>query len=244
MGDRPTYKIHRIFKKKLRGATSPHLCSLYGIIKHDNRDAPYCVYNEHVAMQLARHFRTPVCDGVLTITAKQLAFVSLKLTIAGISLPNARESQNKRICELYPAEAAALMVFDILIGNFDRNLNMKATVATPQHRLLRGFDHSESLLGICTTPWDSIIELASKDLIVHDHPFYGKLPWHRIKEAIFDIDCHKDDYMPFHAACVHEKPFNNVPVKIQKALAASLVVRAENLKEIISKHEGKVANGE
>ncbi len=68
---------------------------------------------------------------------------------------------------------AALVAFDVFIGNGDRVRNMKASVANPQLYLFRAFDHSHALLNARRTPADSLPALASGDIIVAQHPFYG-----------------------------------------------------------------------
>lgn len=58
----PTYKIRRILKKTAAGVTQSSYCTLDAILKFDNTESSFCVYNEHVSLRLVQTFHIPVSE--------------------------------------------------------------------------------------------------------------------------------------------------------------------------------------
>ncbi|MGC8733130.1 MAG: hypothetical protein ACP5RC_12870, partial [Halothiobacillaceae bacterium] len=162
----PTYRIRRIYSRKVKGSTQASQGTLDAILKFDGEESPHCVYNELVAMRLAQTLHIPVADGVLTLTPDGQTYASLELAASGLQLPDVLESRLDDVARRYPDEAAALVAFDLLIGNFDRGNNLKAVLASPHLQLFRAFDHSHALLSVKSAPEDSIKALASDALLV------------------------------------------------------------------------------
>lgn len=234
------YRIHKI-SRKTRGAaglTSPAACTLHGILKFDGNESPHLVYNEYVALRLAQAARIPVADGVLTVAGDGLAYASLEVALPGMVLPDVLPSQLDKISIKYPRETAALLAFDIWIGNRDRGRNLKASLVTPHLPVFRAFDHSHALLNIENSPQNSLQRLSSRDLILLGHPFFGRIQkahldrWvKRIREISIDVilDC-----------CVYGRPFRTVSTTIQTSLYSVLLARAAALETIIQANMGKI----
>lgn len=233
----PIYKIHKKFKKKIIGCTNPKICSIYGVLKNNNRESPYCMYNEYVAVQLARLFKFPICDGILTIHDKQTSFVSLMLAMATLSLPDTRESQMYRLCSLYPQEVAEIFAFDMLIGNYDRGNHIKATFVSPEFPLFRGFDHSNALLGLDIDPNESLASLASNKPIIELHPFAPYVSKLNVSDAIDEMTTHRDGV---GNRCLYEEDFLGVHASLQLQLATVLTGRLDRLQEIFENSFGRM----
>ena len=103
-------------------------------------------------MRLAQTLHIPVADGVLAATGEGPAYASLEVASPDIPLPDLLQSQTVQVAEAYPDEVAALIAFDIFIGNRDRMRNIKASTVTPHIQIFKGFDHSHSLLSIEEDP--------------------------------------------------------------------------------------------
>ena len=234
------YRIHKI-SRQTRGApgiTNPAACTLHGILKFDSTESPHLVYNEYVALRLAQAARIPVADGVLTVAGDGLAYASLEVALPGMALPDALPSQLDSIATQYPSEAAALVAFDIWIGNRDRGRNLKASIVTPHLPVFRAFDHGHALLNIEAAPEGSIRRLFGDELILAGHPFFGRIQkkdldrWvKRIRQIDFDViqDC-----------CVFGRPFRAVPLSVQTSLFYALNTRSGMLETIIRSNMSKI----
>lgn len=233
------YKIHRISKRASKGCTEASLCTLNAILKFDCDESPHCVYNEHVATKLAQTLHLPVADGVLTSTGDGPAFASLEIASPGLSLPDMLESQRARAANLYPNEAAALVAFDILIGNNDRGRNLKASLTTPHMKIFKAFDHSHCLLTIEENPKDSLRRLDNEDLIVTHHPFYGHVRHNLLEDWISRIEA--VDAIYFRECCLMGKTFRAVTDELQRKLFDVLIKRKLSLKAIVKKSLGRIA---
>ncbi|WP_291317344.1 hypothetical protein [Desulfuromonas sp.] len=234
----PTYVLNRILKTRRQGITAPANCRLNAILKRDGLESPDCVYIEKVAVRLAQTFHVPVADGVLTEAEWELAFASLEVAAPRIPLPDLLKSQFKKTAEKYPDQVAALLVFDLLIGNRDRASNLKAALNTPGTSLFRGFDHSHVLLNIEDTPEKSIAALKARQLIVLFHPFFGL-----VMRVFLDLWVERisavDDRL-IRECCVFGRKFQNVSSTTQEALADALVWRKNTLADIVSSHTDQI----
>lgn len=230
----PTYKIRRILKKSASGITKASYCTLGAILKFDSDESPHCVYNEIVAVRLAQTCHIPLADGVLTATSDGPSYASLELASPGIQLPDMLESQTPSVAAAYPDAVAALVAFDILIGNRDRSRNVKASLTTPHIRLFRAFDHSHALLTIEDTSGQSIVALGTYDLIATRHPFYGFISGGLLDTWVTRIASVPDTLIKECAR--FGKPFRGVDENMQEQLADALVTRTQNLREIVTRY--------
>jgi hypothetical protein len=230
----PTYRIRRIYSRKVKGSTQASQGTLDAILKFDGDESPHCVYNEIVALRLAQTLHIPVADGALTLTPDGHTYASLELAASGLQLPDVLESRLDAVAQRYPDEVAALVAFDLLIGNFDRGSNLKAVLASPHLSLFRAFDHSHALLSVKNAPEDSIKVLDSNGLIVRFHPFYG-----RVSASLLNAWSSRIAQTPavlLRECAVMGKPFRAVTPEMQAALANALIKRAYALSGIIKAH--------
>lgn len=232
------YKIRSIRKKSLPGITAPVSCSLDAILKFDSTESPYCVYSELVALRLAQTLHIPVASGVLAMTGSGEAYASVELASPGLRLPDLLPIQYANAASHYADEAAALVVFDIFIGNWDRGSNIKASFVTPHLPIFQGFDHEHGLLGVESDPIMSIERLAKLDLIVLNHPFYGCVSGALVtkwSERIFQVD----DVM-IRECCELKRPLRTVTIDMQCSLAEALCKRKLHLSQLISNNMMKI----
>ena len=234
----PTYKIRRIYNKVFFGITAPVACSLDAILKRDNLESPYCVYNELVAVRLAQTINIPVATGVLTQAKSQYGYASIELALPGLRLPDLLPTQFAAAKSRYPDEAVALVLFDILIGNWDRGSNLKVSFVNPHYSIFQGFDHEHALLSVESDPVDSIRTLGGKNLIVIAHPFYGRMD-PRIEIKWLNRFSAIDDAMILEC-CELGHPLGNVTVDMQRSLGEALCKRKSNLREIIVKNASHI----
>lgn len=204
------------------------------ILKFDSDEAPNCVYNEIVASNLAHVLQIPIAAGILTITGDGFSFASLALASPGIALPDIGKTQIAKVAATYRDEVAELVAFDVLIGNWDRGFNIKATLDTPHIRIFRGFDHSHAILGCKRTDGESIAALHQGDAIVSHHPFFGRVdPQLALKHAkrISELP---SEYI--HRCARFGKAFRSVSEDKQSELARALIKRRKILPHILEKH--------
>lgn len=233
------YKIHHIRRRTKTGVTAASLCTLKAILKFDCDESPHCVYNEHVATRLAQTLHLPVADGVLTSTGDGPAFASLEVASPGLHLPDMLESQRAKAANIYPNETAALVVFDILIGNNDRGRNLKTSLATPHMRIFKAFDHSHCLLTVEEKPEDSIRRLTSGDLIATFHPFYTHVRQNLLDAWVGRVSAVDDLYI--RECCEMGKTFRAVTEDLQQKLADALIKRKSDLSGIVGRNIGRIA---
>lgn len=227
-----TYKIRRIsHRSKSSGITSPALGTLDALLKFDGNEAPHCVYNEYVALRLAQTLHVPVADGVLTTTGDGLVYASLLLHSPGINLPDVLENQLDAVAQRYPSQCAALLLFDVFIGNGDRGRNLKATLVTPHIALFAGFDHSHALLGAEKSPEQSIEALGSGKLLVSSHPFYGRVRTMASGEMLSRFEGLSEELI--RDCCIMGKPFRGVTEGWQQGLAQALMRRRRFLRDLV-----------
>jgi hypothetical protein len=108
-----------------------------------NDQHQYIVTNEYVAGEIGRFLGLPVPPSyVVTTDAGKPVFISMNFNPRGADLPPIIPSM---LVQLFPEEAAGILMFDAFIGNLDRhNGNLAIDIATRQ---LAVYDHSHALLG-------------------------------------------------------------------------------------------------
>lgn len=172
------------------------------VVKRDGEENPTQVYSELVANRLAQFLGLPVAVGV---AAQDVAdphvsrFASLWVAdhdTRVFDFTEAEPDQNaspmphgaynetgfywqfKQLCERHPMEAAQLAVFDLWIGNEDRDLNIKGQidgdVKDNEPNVLFALDQGNSLLSCGLSVRDSIGKLES-DSFPTMHPMTGLL---------------------------------------------------------------------
>jgi len=226
------YKIRSIRKKSLPGVTAPVACSLDAILKFDSAESPYCVYSELVALRLAQTFHIPVASGVLTMTGSGEAYASIELGSPGLRLPDLSPPQYANAASHYAEEAAALVVFDIFIGNWDRGSNIKTSLVTSHLPIFQGFDHEHGLLAVESEPLKSIERLARQELIVQNHPFFGHISHTFATKWAERISQSQDEMI--RECCELKRPLRTVTTDMQANLANALCMRKQVLPRIIS----------
>lgn len=228
------YSVHTVTNRKPGGITQPVYGSMRAVLKSDGPEIQHCVYNELVAVRLAQVLQLPVLEGVLAGDPPDYRFASLVLSSPAGLLPNVAVSRFGQVAKTYPTEASALLSFDLLIGNWDRAQNLKASMVSPHIRFFGGFDHSHSLLAVANTALDSIARLEVGELIVRHHPFFGRmaraavLPWLKHIAAV--------PAAAIRHACVLGERLNGIDLDLQKRLAKALVVRASMLGALVRRH--------
>lgn len=226
------YSLHAIGKPVGKGSTAPFLGTVDAILKFDHAESPNAVYNEVVALRLGHMLNIPIADGVLVVTSDGHTYVSLQVGAPALPLPDLLPRQHARAAELYPNEAAALVAFDLLIGNRDRIGNVKASLISPHIPIIRGFDHGISLLNVSETFAQSIMDLYDGDLLVRFHPFYK-----HVRESLLDAWTTRIASSPdplIDECCSFGRPFRGVNEDMQADLANALKSRKALLKKIIS----------
>lgn len=238
MQDATIYAIRKIGRRKNKGSTLASVCTINAILKFDGPESPHCVYSEFVALKLAQTFHIPVADGVVVSTGAGQAYASLEVTSPGIDLPDLLRSQFKRAASLYPDKAAALVAFDLWIGNRDREENLKASLVTPHVPLFRGFDHSHTLLNIESSATKSIERLRKGELIVDDHPFYKLVTYDNLRGWVDRIASLPSHYID--ECCKFGRSFRNVDERVQARLARALDDRRHKLYQLIDSHTSTI----
>lgn len=234
----PTYRIRRIYSRKVKGITRASQGTLDAVLKFDSDESPHCVYNEIVALRLAQTLHIPIADGALTLTPDGQTYASLELAASGLQLPDVLKARLDGVARRYPDEVAALVAFDLLIGNFDRGSNLKAVLASPHLHLFRAFDHSHALLSVKPAPEDSIKALGNDGLLVRFHPFYGRVSARLL--SAWSARIAQTPVILIRECCMQGKPFRAVTTEMQSALTDALVRRARALPGIITAHSATI----
>jgi len=233
-----TYKLHRIYNCPVPGSTRPARCSVDAILKFDDPESPHCVYNEYVSLRLAQTCHVPVADGGLILCGDGHAFASLELDSPGFPLPDVVPSLRDEVAERYPNEVAALVAFDVWVGNWDRGEAVKASVGNPHLNLFGAYDHSHALLNIEADPSQSIERLHSADLVVQFHPFYGRVRSDLLEHWLSRICGVSDDTIA--SVCCFSQPFRGVTLGLQEALGEALCWRKGNIRDIVKNSQKTV----
>lgn len=167
-------------------------------IKRDGDQNPTQVYSELVANRLAQFLGLPVALGVAARDTGDPAlsrFASLWVADHDTSIFDFTEAapdpdsppapdgaynetgfywEFKRLCDRYPLEAAQLAVFDLWIGNEDRDLNIKGQLDESGPNIVFALDQGNALLSCGVNLKDSLDKLASSDF-PNIHPMMGML---------------------------------------------------------------------
>ena len=238
ISESPLYAVRRLGSFRSSGVTAPVSASVDAVIKFDTPESPHCVYNEITAVNLAQRLNIPVANGVLTTVGTGLAFASLELGAPGVPLREIAGNRLDRLALIYPDAVAALVAFDVFIGNCDRAQNFRASLVTPHVPLFCAFDHSHALLGIAPCASSAIRRLRAGELVSKSHPFYGLVEQSRLSYWIERI-C---DMSSFHIteSCEHGRAITSVSSRTQRALGRALLSRRDKLTQIIEEHEAVI----
>lgn len=201
-------------------------------MKFDGEESPHCVYNEAVAVRLAQTVHAPTADGVLAVSSGGPVFVSLAMTARPERLPNVHWRMRHKVAAKYAEEIAALVAFDIFVGNNDRDGNLKASIANPGLYLFRAFDHSHTLLAARRAdPTTSLAALKAGEVIAIRHPFYGLVDFDAVRAWGKRIAATPDTLIT--ECCVLRRDFRSVPLAMQQRLARALNARKTLLATIL-----------
>ena len=203
------------------------------VLKFDSPEFPSLVYTELVAQRLANAFGVPVAAGVPVFVGNRYAFASLMVASHANALTTLSPSRVAELCRTYPDEVAALVAFDLLIGNWDRSENAMAALGLAPLRMFVAFDHSHALLHVEADSAASIDRLARGDLIVQAHPFFRRVDRGRLMLWVSRIQA-LSKHMWEH--CAGARPLPQVTEEISRALATALQHRARALPTLIEQH--------
>lgn len=237
MQDATTYALRKISRGQIKGSTLASPCSINALLKFDGPEAPHCVYSEIVTLRLAQTLHIPIADGVVVSTGAGEAYASLEVASPGIDLPDIMRSQCKKVAKQYPDGAAAIVAFDLWIGNWDREANLKASLVTPHIPLFRGFDHSHALVNIDNDVMRSIQRLRAGELIVESHPFFGLVDRKRVENWIGRITSMPTVYID--ECCHFGRAFRGVNEHTQARLSNALNERRSFLIDLLN-NQGKL----
>lgn len=228
----PAYTIRRLGARVKSGRTAPLSATLDAVLKTDSEESPAAVYNEYVAVQLAQALSLPVASGALVVSMGGHMFASLLLDRTGVSLPTMKSRQVDGVLRRYPKECAAILVFDLWIGNHDRTGNVKACIEQVPVSVFRAFDHEHGLLWCLTSVERSLQALASGDVILsQDHPFVGEValadatPW---LDRVLNLSEEQ-----VHQCCVLGQQLGSVAPREQERLAKALCERRPHLRRLL-----------
>lgn len=199
--------------------TEPVRGTLDVILKQDSDNSPTCVYNEMVALRLAQRLGVPLAMGVPSVGDGGTYFASLTVGGLSINLPNISVKKMAAVAKRYPADAAALFVFDVWILNDDRADNLKANLTPAEVHLVAGIDHEQTLLGTRADMQDSLHALAALDVParhpLREHVLAGNVDqWIKRIEGLDDGSVDDAVVLGFSLSGVHER--------MQRKLAAVL----------------------
>lgn len=169
------------------GATKGHIKAVF---KHDSQENHSQVYSELVANRLAQLLGLPVALGVgisdngnqsITrfaslwvedVTSKVFDFTTENPVHFQPQIPDAQCNihrdfywEYEKLCKTHPIEAAQIAVFDLWVGNEDRELNLKGRLEgkISEHELNVFFalDQGDSLMSCGPTKEESLVRLGS-----------------------------------------------------------------------------------
>lgn len=230
-----TYLTRRLLRQSKKGASRPALATLNAILTFDCDESPFGVYNELVATRLGQMMNAPVASGVLTVSGEGQTFAGIEAGSHELVMPDVSDIRLKDVADKYPTEVAALVAFDLWIGNDDRHGNLKAALHTQHIRIFAGFDHAISLLG-----FEDDLEkvdlrlkvLSAGELLVKFHPFYGLVDGLELSKWVSRVAGISDDLVK--EACLFGRPFRSVSTAMQSDLAEALVARKRLLPGIMA----------
>lgn len=230
-----TYLTRRLLRQSKKGASKPALATLNAILTFDCDESPFGVYNELVATRLGQMMSAPVASGVLTVSGEGQTFAGIEAGSHELVMPDVSDTRLKDVVIKYPSEVAALVAFDLWIGNDDRHGNLKAALHTQHIRIFAGFDHAISLLGFEDDPKKQafrIEALKAGELLVKFHPFYGLVDGLELSKWVSRVAGISDDLV--REACLFGRPFHSVSMAMQSDLAEALIARKRLLPGIMA----------
>jgi hypothetical protein len=201
-----------------RTTTQARRGQLQVAVKRDGEENPTQVYSELVANRLAQFLGLPVAIGVAARDGTDSSvsrFASLWVADHDASVfdftqaepdPHAPPApdgaynetgfywQFKKLCDRHPIEAAQLAVFDLWIGNEDRDLNIKGQLdegKDNEPNVLFALDQGNSLLSCGVNIDDSLDKLMSADFPTM-HPMAGMLGGFECGEMVERINAMPD----------------------------------------------------
>lgn len=236
-----TYRLKQRSRPVGRGVTDAFRGAVEAIIKEDHFEAPTQTYNEHVAQRLAGLIGVPTAAGALVIHGTGLKYASLALSDLSATPPDIQsDRQIQRTLARYPIECAAILVFDLWIGNPDRTGNVKANLAARHDDLLCAFDHGLALLGCRGNKEDSIEALANDVGWPLHHPFAAGVSRADCMVTVERIQ--RLDASLIRETCVAGQSVGSVFPPEQEELAVALTQRRGRLPEIVQRivKEGQV----
>ena len=255
------YEITATTGPNLRSTTGAMEGHLGAVLKANHEDAQAQVYAELAANRLAMFLGIPVAVGVAARNAAScddMRFASLRASETGLgmydftqddqdhlnnepeeefSLPDGiyRGAGHLRpmtkLAEKYPAEVAAVAVFDLWIGNDDRPLNFKAALSPGSRGIMFALDQGKSLLACRPTVDESLMWLHRGDFPAA-HPFQKLVnPYYcgAMAERIASMP-----EWAIYAATVYDDTIGNVTIDEQAAVHSALVVRKGFLRNLVN----------
>ncbi|WP_431049679.1 hypothetical protein [Roseateles sp. L2-2] len=198
------------------------------VLKFDSSEAPFAVYCELAAARIGALLGVPVAPGALCELPDSLAFASLLIGQPGARFPHVEGGQAQAVVDRYPAECAGLLVFDVLIGNWDRYGNVKAGLRAHVPGFILGFDHANSLLMAGEEPLQSVGLLAAEGSpILHRHLFGAYLLESTLEPWIAKAQALRADLV---RCCVVGHSVNGAELWMQGAIAYALSHRLGHLR--------------
>jgi hypothetical protein len=121
-----------------------------------------------------------------------------------------------------------LFVFDVLIGNWDRAGNVKATLRGSSRPFICGFDHANSLLMAAgDSMYSSISVLEQCSPLLSRHMFGPYVSARNVAAWVAKIRAVPPEMI--RGKCVLSQSVNQVDCAAQAGLARALMVRLEHL---------------
>lgn len=242
-----------------RTTTKASRGQLQVVIKRDGEENPTQVYSELVANRLAQFLGLPVAVGVAARDVSDPSFSRFaSLWVAdhdarvfdfteAVPDLNAQPApdgvynetgfywQFKKLCERHPIEAAQLAVFDLWIGNEDRDLNIKGQLdegKDNEPNVLFALDQGNALLSCGVGVQDSIAKLTSADYPTM-HPMAGLLGGFECGEMVERINAMPDWAMLSATVCGVQ--VGSVTPDMQYQLYDVLDERRKLLRELVQR---------
>ena len=227
-----SYQIRERGKRALAGVTQPVHGKIAAVLKSDGAEVPTCVYNELVATRLGALIGLPAATGVLAQGRGGQEYASLLAATPGGRLPPISAHRARWAVLRYPEPCAAVLVFDVFIGNWDRGGNIKAALATPVD-FFCAFDHSHALLALGETPEASIKSLSQPDPAIANHVFNGLVDPDLAHRWAMRVAALADEAIEM--ACCPGAEVNTVGKTLQRQLAQALITRKARLPGLVAR---------
>jgi hypothetical protein len=135
------YKVWQWGNAVGKGVTGAFHVGMAGIAKCSNPSMPYTVANELICGYLAHSVLLPIPSGFVMENQGKQYYVSMNFNLSGEDLPPANA---KKITDNHPELSWGIILFDILIYNFDRheeNISYDSVA-----RKVQIFDHSHAFI--------------------------------------------------------------------------------------------------